>query len=53
MTTIQDIKETSRCTPSGPSKAEPHAMSADERRKMVAQWLTTWLKEGDTRLAVN
>ena len=29
------------------------AMSPDERRKMTAQWLSTWLKEGDTGPAVN
>ena len=27
--------------------------SPEERRKKIAEWLTTWLKEGDTRPAMH
>lgn len=28
-------------------------ISPEERRKMIAEWLINWLKEGDARLAVH
>lgn len=35
------------------SKISLEDMSPDERRKLTAQWLSTWLREGDTRHSMN
>lgn len=35
------------------TEMEDTDISAEERRKMIAEWLITWLKEGDARLAMH
>jgi hypothetical protein len=35
------------------SSVSHETMSPEERRKVVAEWLIAWLKEGDPQLAAN
>lgn len=50
---VQRIRGESHSGPKLGSNRLREGMPPEERRKVTAQWLSTWLKEGDTRLAVN
>jgi hypothetical protein len=50
---VQGIKGASDPDPVLGSVRLREGMPPEERRKITAQWLSTWLREGDARMTMN
>ena len=49
----QGVKDAPHPGPALGSDRLREGMPPEERRKLIAQWLSTWLKEGDARMTMN